>query len=502
MAETFPEEIVTLTRDQVVEKYLRDYQFRVPDADVGPGTQPATDAAVMADQCMIIHADAVVIGANTNLDTSTGNAVDDALRVNGLVPRLPATGATGYVTIEASVGGAFILAGSEIKHPVTNKRYQSFVSALYQDGDQVLIGGIDTGPTTNQEPGTVLQWVSPPGGLASLGTVFEASDGTGLVNGREAESDAEAIQRIIDARANPPASGNAAEYIAQIEATPGLAIQKAFAIPASPDGPGNMSVFFMLRPASPGASRLPSSAQRALVAANLAAVMPGDDGIFDLEVVGEPLTVYIAALWRETAVGWNDSAPWPEYIAGDPVLVKAAPAPTALSVRLVTATPTTAPQAGQTIAFYNAALGMFAPKRIATAGVTEIVATLEWQVTFDTSNAASDTSYIPIAGQAASPYSGSMDDVAAAVIEHVDTLGPGEVVATFPDPGMRQRRDPRSPEEWPSSLTNRLITPVLAVPSISDADILFPAAPFACPVGTPGTLVYLFELDDLAIFVQ
>ena len=500
MAETFPQEIVTLTRDEVVAKYLRDYQFRVPDADVGPGTQPATDAAVMADQMMIIHADAVVIGANTNLDTSTGNAVDDALRVNGLTARLPATGATGYVTIEASVGGAFILAGSELKTTVTNKRYQSFVSALYQNGEQVLIGGIDTGPTTNQEAGTVRQWTSPPGGLSANCTVFEASDGTGLINGREAETDAEAIQRIIDAKANPPASGNEAEYIQQVEATPGLAIQKAFAIPASPDGPGNMSVAFMLRPASPGASRLPTGAQRALVAANLAAVMPGDDGIFDLEVIGDPLAVYLAVSWRETASGWTDVAPWPAYIPGDPVLIKAAPAPTALSARVVTATATTTPQVGQTIAIYNASLGLFAPKRIAT--VTVIVATKEWQLTFDASNAASDTTYVPIAGQAVSPFSDSMDALAEAVIAHVDTMGPGEVVATFPDPGQRQRREPRSPEEWPSSLTNRVITPVLEVGAVADADVLFPAVPFAVTVGTPGTLCYLFELDDLAAFPQ
>lgn len=501
MAETFPEEIVTLTRDEVVEKYLRDYLFRVPDADVGPGTQPATDAAVMADQAMILHADAVVIGANTNLETSTGDAVDEALRVAGLEGRLPATGATGYVTISASVGGVIILAGSELKTKVTLKRYQSFVTGLYTDGSQVLVGGIDTGPSTNQEAGTVLEWTSPPPGLASECVVFEASDGTGLVNGREEETDAEAIQRLIATRANPPASGNEAEYIEQTEASPGLAIQKAFTFAASPDGPGNMSVAFMLRPASPGANRIPSGAQNAIVAANLAAVMPGDDGIFVLDIIAEPLAVHLAVSWRESAVTWTDSSPWPPYNAGDPILVVGAPAPTALVVRVATGTPITeAPQVGQTLAFYVAADGRFAPKRIASI-VTNTPGE-DWTLTFDTSNAASDTTYVPFIGQTVAPFSDSLDDLVSAVVGHVDTMGVGEVVSVFPDPGQRQRREPRSPEEWPSSLTNRLIAPVLAVGSVADAEILSPNVPFAPPVGTPGTLVYLFELTDLAAFPQ
>jgi uncharacterized phage protein gp47/JayE len=500
MAETFPTEIVTYTRSEVIEKYGRDYQFRVPEADVGPGTQPDVDANVMADQVMVLHADAVVIGNDTNLETSTGTAVDEQLRINGLGSRLPATGATGYVTITASVGGVNILAGSELKTKVTGLRYAVFATGLYQDGDQVLIGGVDTGPATNQEPGTVLVWTSPPSGLATECVVFEQSNGTGLTNGRAEETDQEAIQRIIDARANPPAAGNAAQYVEQTEATPGLAIQKAFAISASPNGPGNVSVAFMLRPATPGASRVPSPAQRALVAANLAAVMPGDDGIFDLEIVEEPLAIVLSVAWRATAVGWADTTPWPPYNVGDPVVVKASPSPTALSVRVVTGTNTPVPQAGQTIAFYDTSTGLFVPKRIASVAV--VVADKEWTLTFDTSNAASNTTYVPFAGQIVGPYSESLNDLTAPVIAYIDTMGPGEVVSVFPDPGQRQRRFPTSPEEWPSALTNRIITQVLAVGSVGDATLLSPTVPYQVSVGVPGTLVYLFALTDFAAFPE
>jgi len=500
MADSFPTEIVTYTREQVLEKYARDYQFRQPLADVGPGTQPAIDAAVCADALAVLHADAVVIGNNTKDETSTDQAVDDALRVAGVPPRLPATGAVGYVTITASVGGVNIIAGSEIKTKATPKRYQSFVTGLYQNGDQVLIGGIDTGPSTNQDAGTVMVWTSPPPGLATEAVVWEASDGTGLTGGRLEESDAEAIARLIATRANPPASGNEAAYIKETEATPGLAIQKALAYPASPAGPGNMSVAFLLRPATPGANRLPSGAQRALVAANLAAVFPGDDGIFVLDVVGEPLDIHFGVAWRESAVGWADKTPWPPYISGDPVVVKTGTSPTALVVRVITGTATTSPQTGQTVAFWNGSTGVFVPKRIASF-VTH-VADQEWTLTFDTSNAASDTTYVPFLGQTVMPYSESLDDVVSAVIAHIDGMGPGEVVAVFPDPGLRQRRTPRSPAEWPHDLTNRVLTGVLAVGSIADAELLYPSVPYPVPVGTPGVLVYLFELRDLALFEQ
>lgn len=500
MADTFPGEIITYTRGEVVEKYLRDYQFRQPLADVGPGTQPAIDAAVMADQVAVLHADAVVIGNNTNLGTTTNGALDELLRVNGL-SRLPASGASGYVTITTSVGGAEILAGAELKTKVTQKRYQALVSGVYADQSQVPVIGIDTGPTTNQEPGTVLVWTSPSPGLASECVVFEQSDGTGLTNGREEQSDADAQAMLVEKRANPPASGNEAEYIEKTEKTPGVAIQKAFAIPASPAGPGNMSIVFLLRPASPGAQRAPSGAQRALVRANLEAEFPGDDGVFDLEVVEEPLAVVLAISWRENAANWLDATPWPPYVAGDMVVVVGSITPTALTCRVATGTPISeAPQVGQTIAFYDAELKRFAPKRIAS--VTTNIPGEDWTLTFDVSNAASDTSYVPIVGQIASPYSTGLDDIPTAVVSHIDTMGPGEVVATFPDPGNRQRRIPRSPEEWPSSLTNRVITKVLAVPTIGDADVLAPELPYPVPVGVPGTLVYLFALTDLATFPQ
>ena len=54
-----PGEIVTRTRDQIRDQYLRDYALRIPTADVGPDTLPYVDASGLADAEMVLVNDAV-----------------------------------------------------------------------------------------------------------------------------------------------------------------------------------------------------------------------------------------------------------------------------------------------------------------------------------------------------------------------------------------------------------------------------------------------------------
>lgn len=492
------DEIVTYNRAETVAKWLRDYAFRVPDADTGPNGQPWVDANVAADQVQILHADAVAIGNNTNLETTTGTRLEEVLEAEGVTGRLPAAGASGGFIIETANGGATLTNGMELRHTSTSVRYQFIgTTGAYADGDVVPIVGIDTGPSTNQDPGTILQWTSPTNGLLPTGTVFEQSDGSGLDGGRDEETDEEAIDRLIAHRANPPASGNAAAYIEAIRQVPNLAIQAAFAYPAD-GGPGMTSIAFTMRPSTPGASRLPDLAARTLVRTSLEGAFPGDDGIFDLELVAEPLVVVLGVTWRTTTPNWANTTTWPVWIPGDPVVVDNAVSITPLSFRVTTATATSTPQTGQTVAVYNTGTGLFVAKRIAT--VVVVVADKSWDLTFDAS--ASDTTYAPADGQIVSPWSDSLNALPTPVIDHVDNLGPSELYATFPDPGQRLRRTPQSPEEFPSALTNRLIVPVQALSAIADAELFSPSPPFAAPIGTPRTLAYVFELTDLAAFPQ
>ena len=49
------------------------------------------------------------------------------------------------------------------------------VAALYEDGDQVPLAGVDTGDTTDLPPDSVLHWSSPPPGLGPTAVVVEQS---------------------------------------------------------------------------------------------------------------------------------------------------------------------------------------------------------------------------------------------------------------------------------------------------------------------------------------
>ena len=58
--------IVIRTRDQVRDQALKDYVFRVPDADVGPNSQPYVDATIIANVVAPVYANAKRLGQATS----------------------------------------------------------------------------------------------------------------------------------------------------------------------------------------------------------------------------------------------------------------------------------------------------------------------------------------------------------------------------------------------------------------------------------------------------
>ncbi len=493
-----PGVIVTKTRDQIRDKWTQDYKLRVPAADVGPGTQPFVDGSTAADAVSFLVNDAVVIGNGTNLETSAGAWLSGIGKSEGIFKR-PAVGASGFVQVAASAGGGTILAGTEIAEPNSGLRFQCTATALYADGAAVPITGIDTGPATNFPAGPILQGTAPPPGIGPTATVLEQSDGEGLSGGREADTDEDYRLLIAQERANPPASGNDAEYQKQIQATPGIAVERAFTTPAIL-GPGTIGAVFTMRPSRVGASRIPNAAEIAAVEAYVVGLEPADDSLFLGTILAQPTAVALRITWAPGAQAWADVTQWPAYIAADEVRVLGTPTPTATTFRLHTDTATTTPQAGQTIGFLDATNQRFVHKRILSVSV--VLADKTWDITVDTSNNASNTTYTPFAGQYASPWSPSLTSLVLPVLSYFDQLGPGEQVASFADPGTRQRRQPPSPGQFPSVINNRLIAPFVSglVSSVTDAVLLEPATPYSTTVGTPGVLSYLITLSDLAAF--
>lgn len=491
-----PGAVALLTRDQYRDLYLQDYEFFAPNAETGPGTQPYVDASLSADNSQILFANAVTIGNGTNIDTTTGTWLTQIGEAENVFRRGP-VGASGFIVITTSVGGSTIFQGDEVQAQPSGLRFLVQATALYDDGALVPILGLDTGEETNIDAETSMLFTNPRPGCSPTATVYEQSNGSGLTGGRGDETDDDYRQRIKDQRANPPASGNDAEYQRVVENIANLSVQKCFTYPAV-FGPGTTAFVFTLRPSTPGAGRIPNGVQIALALGTLQGQEPADDGIFAAVITVQPLTVCYRVSWAKGAAGWANDPKWPEYTSPK-VTVKAAPAPTATSLRAITAAAAIDdPQVGQTIAVFDRPNRVFRNKRIET--VTIITPGQEWQLTFSTVNLASDTSYTPSAGQAVSPWSDSLDLLVTPTLTYVDGLGPGEMFATFYDPGLRQRRSPANPDAYPSTITNKIIAPILDLPSISNAVLLEPSIPFNTPVGTPGTNVFLFELEDLAVY--
>lgn len=493
-----PGALVVPTWDQIRDRYIRDVRIRNPEAVVIEGTKEFADACVFADQMIAVFYDAKTIGDFVADVNKTGSALDTALARAG-THRFPEAGGSGFVKIRASVGGTTIPLESEIKDLVTGYRFKTTQQRLYTDGELVPITGEDTGPLTNLDAGTVLQWTSPAPGLGPRATVEAQIDGSGLSGGRNAETDGEAYDRLVSIRAKPPATGNDAEYQKVGGETPGITIQQIFTWSCI-RGPGSIGVGATLRPGTPGASRIPNGAQLGSIYAHLVGVEAVDDGVYLILFVAQPIEVVYRVTWATGAKNWVDPSPWPPYQT-NAVKVDASVTPTATSFRLTTTTAaTTAPQIGQTIGVYDQPKAVFRRKRILT--VTTIVAGKSWDIAVDQSNDASDTGYAPVDGQTVSPWSESLAALVAPTVAYFDVTGPGEMVDPLPDPGLRMRRNPPNPTFYASSITNRITTPLFALPAVGDVGLASPTIPFAPTTGTVAVFANLLSLGSIAAFPQ
>ena len=476
-------------------------------ADISKGTIPYLVGEVAADVLLPFYSNHDKIERSFVVRGMTGERLEryakERLPLNddGTV-RLPATGGSGYMeATKIATGGAYIAEGTVLRHRPSSTVVLVAVSDTYQDGDPIPIVCETTGPDTNLDALEQLVFDSPPPGVSTTATILEQNDGTGtlvgLTGGRDEETDEELQDRVIDAQSNPPAAGNAAEIVSEVQRTPAVPVQKAFLIPAW-FGSGSACVAFTLRPDA-SATRIPNSTQRGLVAAHLTQ-FPTDFNITIATVLAQTVSVMLGVTWISGANGWTDLTPWPEYVAGDPVVVDNAVTITTGAFRATTGTATHTPQVGQTIALFSLSEKKFKRKRIASVSV--VVANESWDLTFSADNGASDT-YVPEDGDIISPWSPSLNRLPAEIASYFTTLGPGEQFASFPDPGGRQRRWPISPESWPHVIANEgLVTATKASGAIADVEVLTPSTPYTTTVGTPGVSVYLLQLGDLAVFPQ
>jgi hypothetical protein len=527
MANDLPTNFLVFTRDGLAEIgrkawRIRHHQQR-PDQplDIGPKTLPYLVTQVFADMIGPAMADAVMLARAYLIRQTFGDRLVRRADELGLTP-LPATPASGFIIADKiAAAGATIDKGTELLHVPTGQKFQvqGSVGKTYQDQAPIPITGTTLGPTSNLAVGAVLVFTNPPGGVSNTATVEAQADGTGntvgLTGGRDPETDAELQARMIDRLSNPPASGNAADIIYQVEKIVDVPVQKAWVIPAI-SGPGTVSVLFTVRPDPRTGSRIPNSVQIGQVEANLTSIFPADFGITVCTLQSVTAYVILRVTWRAGVSGWADGTPWPPVgpqptfpiVTWANVWVLPSPAPTTGGARLACQVldPSTqvaagipSPLPGQTIGFFDVPSKTFKRKRILTVNQLNV---FTWDVTFDATAGASDT-YVPNAYQGVSAWSDSLNSLPAAVYAVFAAMGPGEQVTTFPDPGTRQRRQPRSPDVWASILSNAdIVGAAKGTGVVGDVVFEWPPTPFLTTVGVPAVYSNLLELGDLVVSFQ
>ena len=445
----------------------------------------------------------------------TGAALDNEAQALG-TQRLPAVGASGTVTITSSAAGCTIFAGDLFI--IGANTYQCTQTGGYSSTNPVPIVGVSTGPGTNQNAGTVGNWQVPRPGCAQSATVTAAADGSGLSGGHNLESDAELRARLNFLAANPPASGNDADIQTLASRCPGLSVEQVFTYPCI-QGPGSTSVCFTLRASSAGGNRVPNNTQIALMSAWLQGPgqLPADLSITVCPINQQSVPMVLRPVWATTAPNWTDASPWPAFtsIGSEPQIAAPSSGTTSPTYfRIINAA--TAPSVGQNVAMYDGVNRVFRQKRILSFTTDGAGG---YDITVDTSQGVSDTSYTPQVGQFVGPWSDSLQTLVTPVLTYMATLGPGEMIATFPDPGSRQRRNPQSPALFPSTLSVRILAgpasqpfvaygqqpappvPTLAnLTSLLDVAITEPVLPLVPTVGGPAVYTYMITLGDLSAY--
>lgn len=471
------------TRDELIDRYKRDVALLNPEADVTTG-QVDMDARLMADIAAPLYSDAALIAEGINEDEATGERLDRAGDRIGL-KRGQATGASGYVAVEAAAGGAFVLTGTELQNKQTKLRYEFAETKRVSDGDHVRVRARDTGPNTDVPPGTVLAVTNPPPGLGQLVTVVEQSDGRGLTGGAEKQGDPRYLETIRDRKQNPIGGDNDAEIADVLRRTPDVPVEQVFTYPGAYAGGSTAFTFSVLAPKL-GASRLPTDAQLQAAWEWLNAQMPGHSSYFPITPVRQDLVLAFAVTWATG--GWQDATPWPAAYANG-VVISAAAGPLNFTV----SGGSVAPVAGNTLAVWDTAVYTLRRKT-----VLSVTGSGPWTIVCDTANGASDTTYTPAVGQRVSPWADNLLAVPAPVLSYLATIGPGELFDTSGAlaEGRRRKRFPPAPKFWPFTTSSKVTTDLAALPQVGDAT----AKTGIGVTVAPALPMKFLELSDLALY--
>jgi uncharacterized phage protein gp47/JayE len=494
-----PFQIELPSRNTLIERYLSRRRIRNPGIDTSRGSDAWIDAIVAVDTNLQIISAAQQISQNTIVTESRGNATLKHGEIEN-VDRPEASGSIGWIEISTSEGAWPIPEGDPlfIRNNPGGPRFKVRVGGSYRDGSWVPVQAIDFGVETNLESGTVLRFERPRPGVGQDANVVALDGDPGFTGGRDAGTDFDHIEAILFDRRNKQGSGNENEYLARIKRTPGVPVQQAFVYPCL-FGSGNIAFTFTVSPNRYGGSRRPSDDQLAVVRNNLQGPFPSDDTPLPHALLEQPVTLAYGITWADNAESWTDKEPWPSYSAEEAnrVVVSAVTSVTEFQIAVASGSDYSicgAPVAGTTLALFDANRSRFVIKR-----VKSVTGTGPFDIVCDNQLGASDVTYTPVVDQLVMPWSDSLPLLVDGLVELFKRTGPGELTKNVYDDGYRRRRHPRSPQDWPSKLTQRALEDAVEIPAVGDRELLEGDGVEAL-VGTPGAYAYVLELGDVGIF--
>lgn len=392
---------------EVLGDLLADFQNRFPKANVSRLSGHWKRLAVFAGGIMALHRHLQVIARDLMPDTATDEALDRWLAIYGL-RRKEATAAHGY--------GALRVTGAEGSTLTFGQQLSASDGLIFQLDEggvipaeeflDVDLRAISKGAATRKSKGTELTFLAPPAGIDSTAVLVADLD----VDGVDREENGPARVRLLDQIAQPAMGGAANDFRAWAKASPD--VSEAYVYPLRG---GLGSVHLAALRAGQGEARLLSAPEIADLQTYIDGVRPvGYPGFLVLTVVAEPVDVELAIEGEDDpayAFHWAGVSSVFSYNAGTRLLTLTGPRPAGMTV-------------GKRLFWRSAAPPYHDGSEVeieALSGSSAVVLKAPAAGQYDW------TATPPVALDEVLPGGPLVTSVRAAIVAHINSLGPGRV---------------------------------------------------------------------------
>lgn len=367
--------------------------------------------------------------------------------------RLPASGASGKVTVRGTPG-TIVLGSTLIGGPAYTARdpagnvYQVFITTeIGVDGTvKATLAAVTQGASTNIPPGTKLTWITRDPSIEATADVL-----TQFTGGTNDETDADYASRIAAEPRHKPGAGNDAQIRAWAR-TASNAVEEGFVYPCALHAGSTIVAITQKRSSNPGPlARLPSTATLAAAIAYLtppaSPVVPPRAFFVVTPPQSEPVDFSLQlVLAKASTNGWTDTTPWPSYHATAPA-VSSIVSPTVF--RFSALADTTLPGGVTTILSGADAPGLMIWRETTSRFEALNVQSVEKVGSFTYEVTTTDTPTIAV-GDVISPRTDRNELIAQALESYFDELGTGDLFDLSADiRGARTVRFPLATEERP-----------------------------------------------------